>query len=113
MNVTDRESAFSAIRAARNLLDIASEYLTTGYVPLARVSADEACNLTTGLANWLYRESPPDEAVDAAVDAILPKLLDDEQDGMDAAAIAREQDAQVRRTHGATARRLHETGGVM
>lgn len=112
MNVTDRESALSAIRAARNLLDVAAEHLQECRVPTARFHADKACTAATAVCNWLDRESPADEAVDGAVDRMLPKLLDDEQDAMDAAEVSREQDAQVRRTHAATVRRLRETGGV-
>ena len=55
------------------------------------------------------------DRIQADVDACKVKapLLDAEQDAMDAAEIAREQDAFVRRTMNATVRRLHQTGGVM
>ena len=111
--ITDRESALAAIRAARNLADVAAEHLQACRVPAARLYADKACVAMTAVCNWLDRESPADDAIDGAIEKMLPKLLDDEQDAMDAAELSREQDAQVRRTFGATVRRLHETGGVM
>lgn len=113
MNITDQESALSAIWTARNLADLAAQSLSDCRVPVARLYADKACVAMTAVCNWLDRESPADDAIDGAIEKMLPHLLDDEQDAMDAAVLSREQDAQVRRTLAATVRRLHETGGVM
>lgn len=110
--ITDRESALAAIRAARDLLDIAAWHLQECRVPNARLYADKACVAVVSICNWLDKVSPPDDAIDGAIEKMLPHLLDDEQDAMDAAELCREQDAQVRRTHAATVRRLQDTGGV-